>query len=193
MAAVSDLAVTDVSTIGLVPGLSFITEDLVCIGKAGHWLSSDGRHASDTWVRFTIEQTGAPVCFGRIMDYDAGTVQEHVAEYQRMIDQLHDENKELRLALQQVGSPGPRFNSHRLWFKTLRPELMVSTGYPARYPCLEWAYISLIFHSCLFLGFVATGCAHRGTNGSDFGRRVEARPPRPRGRCSRRTRWPAAT
>ena len=74
MAAVSDLAVTDVSTIGLVPGLSFITEDLVCIGKAGQWLSSDGRHASDTWIRFTIEQTGAPVCFGRIMDYDAGSV-----------------------------------------------------------------------------------------------------------------------
>mmetsp|Transcript_68250 Transcript_68250/g.215896 ORF Transcript_68250/g.215896 Transcript_68250/m.215896 type:complete len:454 (-) Transcript_68250:46-1407(-) len=68
---------------------------------------------------------------------NAGTVQEHVAEYQRMIDQLHDENKELRLALQQVGSPGPRFNSNCVWFETLRPELMVSTGYPARYPCLE--------------------------------------------------------
>ena len=74
MAAVSDLAVTDVSTIGLVFGPSFISEDLVCVGKAGQWLSSDGRHASDTWARFTIEQTGAPVCFGRIMDYDAGSV-----------------------------------------------------------------------------------------------------------------------
>lgn len=74
MAQVSDLAVTDVSTIGLIPGLSFITDELVCIGKAGQWVSTDGRYASDTWARFTIEHTGLPVCFGKIIPYETGVV-----------------------------------------------------------------------------------------------------------------------
>ena len=74
MGSTSDLQDNTVFTTGLVPGFVFVEEGEVCLDHPGQWIANDGRKGHDFPARFTLEVTGLPVCFARIIEYETGAI-----------------------------------------------------------------------------------------------------------------------